>query len=101
MVYAKNSYKNAMIESGIDQPEAQFGCPIANVYYPEEIKTILNETGFEVVSISQDHIFPYKINEYRSYIYEKEEWFKSMPEHIFRALEKNLGWHLLIEAKIS
>ena len=30
MVYAKNSWKNAMINSGLDQPEAQYGCPIAN-----------------------------------------------------------------------
>ena len=32
MVYAKNSYKQAMIDNGRDQPEAQFGCPIANSY---------------------------------------------------------------------
>jgi ubiquinone/menaquinone biosynthesis C-methylase UbiE len=32
MIYAKNSYKQAMIDNGRDQPEAQFGCPIANSY---------------------------------------------------------------------
>lgn len=101
MVYAKNSYKNAMIKSGIDQPEAQFGCPIANVYYPEEIEIILKKAGFDVVSVSQDHIFPYKISEYKNYVYEKEEWLKTMPEQIFRAMERNLGWHLLIEARIT
>jgi ubiquinone/menaquinone biosynthesis C-methylase UbiE len=100
MVYAKNSYKNAMIQSGIDQPEAQSGCPIANVYYPEEIVSALRSAGFNVSSIYQDHIFPYKIEQYKNYIYEKEEWFKNMPSEIFRALEKNLGWHLLVEAKI-
>ena len=101
MVYARNSYKNAMIQSGIDQPEAQSGCPIANVYYPEEIDIILRSTGFTVTSISQDHIFPYKVEQYKNYVYEKEEWLKSMPAEIFRALEKNLGWHLLVEAQIS
>jgi ubiquinone/menaquinone biosynthesis C-methylase UbiE len=35
MVYAKNSYKSAMIEEGLDQPEAQYGCPIANTYSKE------------------------------------------------------------------
>ena len=30
MVYAKNSYKSAMIEEGLDQPEAQYGCSIAS-----------------------------------------------------------------------
>ena len=29
MMYAKHSWKNAMIEAGLDQPEAQSGCPIA------------------------------------------------------------------------
>ena len=32
MLYAKDSWKNYMIESGLDQPEAQYGCPIANTY---------------------------------------------------------------------
>ena len=29
MLYAKNSWKDAMIDGGFDQPEAQSGCPIA------------------------------------------------------------------------
>jgi ubiquinone/menaquinone biosynthesis C-methylase UbiE len=101
MVYAKNSFKNAMIQSGIDQPEAQSGCPIANVYYPEEIDQILRATGFEAITISQDHIFPYKVQQYKEYIYEKEEWLKAMPPENFRAMERYLGWHLLVEAKVS
>ena len=30
MLYAKNSWKNYMIDAELDQPEAQYGCPIAN-----------------------------------------------------------------------
>jgi ubiquinone/menaquinone biosynthesis C-methylase UbiE len=52
MVYAKNSHKNVMMQCGIDQPEAQTGCPIANIYYPEEIVSALLSTGFKVTSIS-------------------------------------------------
>ena len=29
-------------------------------------------------------------------IYEKEEWFKVMPENMFKILEEKLGWHLCI-----
>ena len=32
MLYAKNSWKNYMIDAELDQPEAQYGCPIANTY---------------------------------------------------------------------
>jgi ubiquinone/menaquinone biosynthesis C-methylase UbiE len=101
MVYAKNSIKYAMIQNGIDQPEAQSGCPIANVYQSEEIVSVLRSAGFLVEKISQCHIFPYKVEQYINYIYEKEEWIKQMPVEIFRALEKNFGWHLLVEASIS
>ena len=34
MLYAKDSWKT-MIEAGLDQPEAQYGCPIANTYTKE------------------------------------------------------------------
>ena len=32
MLYARNSWKNIMIEAGFDQPEAQSGCPVAFTY---------------------------------------------------------------------
>jgi 2-polyprenyl-3-methyl-5-hydroxy-6-metoxy-1,4-benzoquinol methylase len=34
MLYARHSWKDAMIEAGFDQPEAQSGCPIATTYTP-------------------------------------------------------------------
>lgn len=99
MLYASESWKNYMIESGFDQPEAQYGCPIANTYTKDEVKILLE--GFEVVSIEQDHIFPYKIEPYKQGKYEKQPWFESMPPEIFGVLKKNLGWHLLITAKLK
>lgn len=98
MVYAKNSWKQKMIDAGLDQPEAQYGCPIANSYTSDEITAILLEAGFKVVSLTQDHIFPYKVQEYRKYQYVKEPHFQVMAPEIFRVLEKNFGWHLMIEA---
>jgi ubiquinone/menaquinone biosynthesis C-methylase UbiE len=100
MVYAKNSWKGAMIAAGLDQPEAQIGCPIANSYSKEEITQILQESGFNVKSISQDHIFPYKLSEYLKYNYVLEPWFQAMEPTVFDALKRQLGWHLLVTAEV-
>lgn len=99
MLYAKDSWKNYMIESGLDQPEAQYGCPIANTYTKEDVIELLD--GYEVISIEQDHIFPYQVEPYKRGEYIKQPWFESMPPEMFRTLEKNLGWHLLITAKLK
>lgn len=101
MLYAKNSWKSAMIDAGLDQPEAQYGCPIANTFTREEVRFIFARAGLKVDSIGQEHIFPYKIDEYKNYKYELQPWFKAMPKEVFSALEKSLGWHLLISASIA
>jgi ubiquinone/menaquinone biosynthesis C-methylase UbiE len=99
MVYAKNSWKQAMIDAGLDQPEAQFGCPIANSYTHEEIKSIMQSNNFTIENISQDHIFPFSVEDYKMYNYVKVPYFEVMPQKVFSALESNFGWHLLIDAR--
>ena len=99
MLYAKNSWKNYMIESGLDQPEAQYGCPIVHTYTKNEVVDLLQD--YDIISIEQDHIFPYQIEPYKRGEYIKQPWFESMPLNMFRTLEKNLGWHLLITAKLK
>ena len=99
MVYASNSYKQKMIDAGLDQPEAQYGCPIANTYREEEIIEILRENGFKTTSINQSHIFPYQVEPYKNYKYIKQPWFEAMTSEVFEVLEKNFGWHLLIDAE--
>ena len=98
MIYAKNSYKQAMINEGLDQPEAQFGCPIANTYTIDETRAMFERFNFTNILITQDHIFPYKIADYKEYRYVKEPYFESMPKNVYSALKKNFGWHLLIDA---
>jgi 2-polyprenyl-3-methyl-5-hydroxy-6-metoxy-1,4-benzoquinol methylase len=100
MLYAKNSWKSFMIEAGFDQPEAQYGCPIAYTYTADEVHELLSPQ-FEVVSIEQDHIFPYQVEPYKQGQYVKQPWFENMPDQIFQTLEKNLGWHLMITAKLK
>lgn len=98
MLYASNSWKNCMIESGLDQPEAQYGCPIANTYSKEDVHKLLNP--LKITSILQDHIFPYQVEPYKNGQYIKEPWFETMPIEMFRALEKKFGWHLNITATL-
>lgn len=98
MIYANESYKQALIEEGLEQPEAQFGCPIANSYTKSEAEILFKNAGFKDIKIRQDHIFPYEVEAYKNYRYTKLPWFAAMPDHIYNAFKKNFGWHLLIEA---
>lgn len=98
MLYNKDSWKAMMIEAGFDQPEAQYGCPIAFSYAKNEVQSLIGDK-FSLEGIAIDHIFPYKVEKYKNYIYEKEDWIEAMPPEMFRVMEKNLGWHLLITAK--
>ena len=98
MLYANNSWKNFMIQNGLDQPEAQSGCPLVNTYTKEQVELLFKDFN---ITIEQDHIFPYKFQEYRQGEYVKQQWFEAMPYSVFRTLEQNLGWHLLISAKLK
>lgn len=94
MVYASNSWKNYMIEAGHDQPEAQYGCPIAYTYTEQQLRDMAG-AGFKDITVSQDHIFPFKIEPYKRGEYLRQDWFDAMSPDIFRVLEKKLGWHLM------
>lgn len=98
MLYAKNSWKNIMINAGLDQPEAQTGCPQALTYTKEEIRELFYQ--FPYIHIEQDFIFPWVVENYIKYEYVKQPWFEAMPNNMFRVLEKSLGWHMLITAKM-
>jgi len=96
MLYAKESWKCYMIEAGLDQFEAQAGCPVADVYTEQDVIDLLH--NFNVSSITKDHIFIWSIEEYKKYEYVPEKWFKHMDKKMFDILEKKLGFHLLIDA---
>lgn len=98
MLYAKNSWKDCMIEAGFDQPEAASGCPIAKTFTHEDVKELLN--GFDILSLEQDHIFPYVVENYIRYEYVRQPWFQAMPDAMFRALERRFGWHTLIRCRL-
>jgi len=99
MVYAKNSWKANQIKAGLDQPEAQYGCPIALIFDEREVEDLLE--GFEITSLSQEHIFPYVVEDYKKHKYTLQPWFAAMPPEMFNSLEKTLGWHMCVTAKVK
>ena len=98
MVYARDSWKNYMIEAGLDQPEAQWGCPVVHTYTREALADLIG-SGFEIEMIEQDHIFPYEIEAYKRKEYVLQPWFQHMPKQMFSVLEQHLGWHLMATAR--
>jgi SAM-dependent methyltransferase len=97
LVYAKNSWKYAMIQAGLDQFEAQAGCPYAQAYTRDDIHHLLRD--FDIQSIRQAHCFMYNVPLYKQGIYELEPWFAAMSEEMREAVRQHLGWHLLVHAR--
>jgi 2-polyprenyl-3-methyl-5-hydroxy-6-metoxy-1,4-benzoquinol methylase len=98
MVYAKNSWKQAMINRGLDQFEAQAGCPYAKSYSKDDISDLLG-SKFHLERLRQDHCFMYNVDAYKQGRYELEPWFEAMPEAMRDAVKEYLGWHLLVKAR--
>jgi len=98
MVYAKNSWKQAMINKGLDQYEAQAGCPYAKSYTKDDIADLLGNR-FSIERLRQDHCFMYNVEAYKQGRYELEPWFEAMPGAMREAVREYLGWHLLVKAR--
>jgi SAM-dependent methyltransferase len=97
MLYARLSWKNLLVQLERTQPEAQANCPVVYTYTARAIRRLLQ--GLDVVSIRKDHIFPWKIPDYVHHRYKKVWYFRWMPAALFHALERLLGWHMLIIAR--
>jgi SAM-dependent methyltransferase len=111
MVYARRSWKVMWIYAryGWREPwnwrglvakysEAEIGSPVSYVYSYREVRALLR--GFEIVRMTKDHIFPYRIPDYLRYRYVKNWYFRCVPNLWFRWLERRLGWHMLIIARV-
>lgn len=114
MLYSKISYKLfwAMIENRVESfgdagntirknAEAQFDCPVAFTYTFEEIDEMLSKYGIVVEKVWKDHIFTYDIEKYKQHIYEKDKYWKDADPKFLKQMEKELGWHTMVIAKIK
>jgi len=112
MVYSRVSYKLfwLMHEQGtwdlgrIDEviarhSEAQTGCPVTYTYTFDDMTTLL--AGFEVVDIRKAHIFTWDVDAYVRYEYVKDPAWANVSDAELAALEKELGWHTLVRARLS
>jgi len=77
--------------------EAQTGCPVTYSYSRRSVRDLLE--GFAVEETMIDHIFPYRIPEYKRHEYRKGALFRWMPPSLFRILERCWGWHLCVTAR--
>jgi ubiquinone/menaquinone biosynthesis C-methylase UbiE len=100
MLYAKNSYKNFLVNKTSIRYEAQKGCPVVHKVSEKDVNNLI-KNKFNIIERKQDFIFPYKINKYKKNIYDKLNYFKIMPKKIFDILAKNIGEHLLLYLKKS
>jgi SAM-dependent methyltransferase len=78
--------------------EAQTGCPITHVYSKRSIRAMLERNGFTVRKMEIDHIFKWRIPEYRECKYVESFPWRICPDWLFRRLERIVGWHILVEA---
>lgn len=79
--------------------EAQTGCPVTYSYSRRSVRDLLE--GFDVRRARVDHIFPYRIPEYKRHEYRKVWYFDILPAGVFRRLEQKFGWHLCIDAQLA
>ncbi len=112
MVYNRFSYKlfwmmkesqvwsMANIDSLIAKhSEAQTGCPVTYTYTPESVKELL--AGFSIERVEKRHIFTWDIEEYKRYNYVKDSAWVDIDDKALEEMEKELGWHLLVRAKLD
>jgi len=78
--------------------EAQTGCPITYTFSRQQGRDLLEKGGFRVTDVRVEHIFPYRIADYKEYRYKKTWYFRWMPGPIFRCMERMFGWHLCLTA---
>ena len=112
MVYHRRSYKVGwiLLAEGKGQfwklsdlvaknSEAQTGCPVTYTYSRSEGRELLELHGFHVTGVRVEHIFPYRVRDYVEYRYVKKLYFRWLPQGLFRTLERQFGWHLLLTAE--
>lgn len=98
MLYCKDSWKYAMIMKGLDQFEAQAGCPYAKAFTKADVNYFLGN-HFDIIDLRKAHCFMYNVEEYKKGNYVLEPWFEAMPEQMRKAVKENLGWHWCIKCK--
>jgi 2-polyprenyl-3-methyl-5-hydroxy-6-metoxy-1,4-benzoquinol methylase len=112
MVYSRASYKLFWImhEEGVwdmgrmdeliaRNSEAQTGCPVTYSYSYDGARRLLR--GFDILEMRKAHIFTWDIEPYKRYEYVKDPIWAKVSDAELAELESELGWHLLVRAKLA
>ena len=97
-VYAKHSWKSALVNSGLARYESQENCPYIKLYSLDDIQILLGKR-FEIIDSMQSGLFMYNLELYKNNQLVLEPWFDCMPDEIKKSLYKNLGEMLYVKAK--
>jgi 2-polyprenyl-3-methyl-5-hydroxy-6-metoxy-1,4-benzoquinol methylase len=76
--------------------EAQTGCPVTYTYTEDSVRELL--VGFRLLDVRKAHIFTWDVDAYRRYEYRKAAEWAHVSDAELEALERELGWHLLVRA---
>lgn len=98
IIYGKGRFWR-LAELVAQHSEAETGCPVTYTFTRSKAKKLFRRHGFQVTEMWVDHIFPYRIPDYVQYRYVKVWYFRSMPQTLFRWLERRFGWHLCVKAQ--
>ena len=98
MTYGKGAFWK-LPELIAQYSEAQSGCPMTYTFTKKSVRELFE--GFEVLEARDEHIFPYRIEDYKEYRYKKVWYFRYLPEKIFGWMERRWGWHLCVTARIK
>jgi hypothetical protein len=112
MLYAKACYKLFWIMKEEDvwdmgradeliakNSEAQSGCPVTYSYTFGDARRLLS--GFGILDMHKAHIFTWDIPSYKNYQYKKDPAWAGVTDQQLADLENELGWHLLIKARLA
>ena len=112
MLYARDSHKVMSILEEEGRPdlarmdeviarrsEAQAGCPVTYTYHEEDVRRLLE--GFAIGEMRKAHIFTWDVDAYVRYEYVKAREWAEVSDEDLAALERQLGWHLLVRARLA
>jgi len=78
--------------------EAQVGSPVTYTYTFDELAELIGP-DFKIQEMYKDHIFKYDVAQYKQGKYVVDSMWAGVPGPLFRAFEKELGWHTMVTAK--
>ena len=78
--------------------EAQSGCPVAYTYSFTDVRKLLE--GFQILEMKKDHIFTWDIPHYINHEYVRDAAWGNVSDEDMAELERELGWHTLVKAKL-